>query len=229
MKTENEGNLMHGIKAVVFDFDGTLAVLNIDFGLMREQVFRLMKQFDIREERIVEKYVLEIIDEAYLILRERNPFQAEAFHQKAHQILFEIEFEAAKAGKLYPGVKRALRKLRENRIKVGIVTRNCEGAVRRVFPDINEHCDIFVSRDSVKKVKPHPAHLNAVTERLKVQGEEVIMVGDHVIDIQAGQRAGTKTIGVLTGRIKKEEFERAGADYILESAAEICSLLPSDL
>ena len=44
------------------------------------------------------------------------------------------------------------------------------------------------------------------------------MVGDHIIDIQAGKRVGMKTIGVLTGRTKKEEFEKAGADYILRDA-----------
>jgi phosphoglycolate phosphatase-like HAD superfamily hydrolase len=34
-----------------------------------------------------------------------------------------------------------------------------------------------------------------------------------------------KTIGVLTGRINKEEFEKAGADYILREASEVLGLL----
>jgi phosphoglycolate phosphatase-like HAD superfamily hydrolase len=51
------------------------------------------------------------------------------------------------------------------------------------------------------------------------------MVGDHTIDIQAGKRAGMMTIGVLTGRTKKEEFEKAGADDILKEASEIWRLL----
>jgi phosphoglycolate phosphatase-like HAD superfamily hydrolase len=50
-------------------------------------------------------------------------------------------------------------------------------------------------------------------------------VGDHFIDIQAGKRVGMKTIGVLTGRTKKEEFEKAGADYVLKDVTEICGLL----
>jgi phosphoglycolate phosphatase-like HAD superfamily hydrolase len=36
-----------------------------------------------------------------------------------------------------------------------------------------------------------------------------------------------KTVGVLTGRTKREEFEKAGADYILRDASEVCSLLAS--
>ena len=119
----------------------------------------------------------------------------------------------------------ALKSLREKGLKVGIVTRNCEEAVRKVFPHIKEYCDIFVSRDSIKKVKPHPEHLTWVMKALRVSGEEVVMVGDHPIDIQAGKRVGMRTVGVLTGRTKREEFEKAGADYILRDASEVCSLL----
>jgi phosphoglycolate phosphatase len=110
-------------------------------------------------------------------------------------------------------------------IKVGIITRNCEDAVRKVFPNIDDFCDVFVSRNSVKKVKPHPDHLTCVMESLKISGQEAVMVGDHIIDIQAGKRVGMKTIGVLTGRIKKEEFEKSGADSVLREASEICDLL----
>jgi len=52
-----------------------------------------------------------------------------------------------------------------------------------------------------------------------------VIVGDHPIDIQAGKSAGMKTVGVLTGRTKREEFERAGADYILLDATEINKVL----
>jgi len=213
------------VKAVIFDFDGTLAILNIDFSLMREQIFDLIKHYSVREEAIQEKYLLEIIDEVYQILWNKNPSGAEDFYQKAHQILHEIEMEAAERGSLILDAERTLKDLRGKGIKIGIVTRNCEKAVRKVFPDINNFCDVFVSRNSVKKVKPHPDHLTYVMESLKTSGRESVMVGDHTIDIQAGKRMGMKTIGVLTGRTKKEEFEKAGADYILRDAAEVCELL----
>ena len=37
--------------------------------------------------------------------------------------------------------------------------------------------------------------------------------------------AGMVTIGVLTGRIEKKEFEEIGADYVLKEATEICNIL----
>jgi phosphoglycolate phosphatase len=215
----------HLMKAMVFDFDGTLAVLTIDFGLMRRRVLEWMKTFGIGEERIHEKYLLEIIEEVrHLIVEEKRAKEAEKFFDGARQILKEVELEAAAGGKLIPGSKEVLCSLREKGVKVGIVTRNCEDAVRRVFPDIDAYSDVFVSRDDVRKVKPHPDHLISVMKALQVTGAEAVMVGDHVLDILAGKKVGMRTVGVLTGYIKREEFEKAGADYILRSVSEICRL-----
>jgi phosphoglycolate phosphatase len=224
-----KSELFRGIRAVVFDFDGTLAVLNIDFSEMREQVFELMKKYGVNEEKIEERYLLEIIDEVVQILSQKNTPAAVTFYQEAHQILHEVELKAAEEGKLLPGAKQTLKSLRGKGFQVGIVTRNCEEAVRKVFQDIEKYCDVFVSRDSIKKVKPHPEQLTSVLKALHVTGEETVMVGDHTIDIQAGKRVGMKTIGVLTGRVKKEEFEKAGADYILGDASEVSRLIDTSL
>jgi phosphoglycolate phosphatase len=218
-------NWFRDIRAVVFDFDGTLAVLNIDFSEMREQVFELMRKYGVNEEKIEERYLLEIIDEVVQILSQKNTSTAETFYQEAHQILHEVELRAAEEGKLLPGVKAALKSLRDKGLKVGIVTRNCEEAVRKVVPDIEAFCDVFVPRDLIKRVKPHPEQLTSVLKALHVTGGETVMVGDHTIDIQAGKRVGMRTIGVLTGRVKKEEFEKAGADYVLKDASEVCRLI----
>ena len=225
MGAHHKKDELQGVRAVVFDFDGTLAVLNIDFSFMRERVFDLMRHYGVEGDLIEERYVLEIIDEVTQRLWEKDPSKAATFYQEAHGILHEIEMEAAGKGKLLPGIEGALTFLRGKGVRVGIVTRNCEEAVRKVFPEIDHYCDVFISRDFVKKVKPHPDHLTAVMEAFGVRGGDAVMVGDHLIDIQAGKKVKMKTIGVLTGRITREEFEKAGADYVLRDASEICGLL----
>ncbi len=219
---------LHAIKAVIFDFDGTLAALNIDFSSMRERVFDLIKRSGIKEESVQERYLLEIIDEVYEMLWEKNPSGAETFYRESHDILHEVEMKAAGKGRLIPGAARTLKGLREKGLKVGIITRNCAEAIRKVFPDIDDFCDVFISRNSVKKVKPHPDHLTYVMKSLEVSGEEAIMVGDHMIDIQAGKRVGMKTIGVLTGRMKEEEFGKAGADWVLRDVSKVCEIFEED-
>ena len=225
MRVLKEEHPLRDLKATIFDFDGTLAILNIDFSSMRERIFDLMKHYGIREEMIREHYALEVIDEVYQTLYKKNSYSAEAFYQEAHQILHQVEMRAAEKGNLIQGTKSTLESLRAKSIKVGIITRNCEDAVRKVFPDINHFCDVFVPRNSIRKVKPHPDHLTHVLNSLKISGEDAVMIGDHIIDIQAGKKVGMKTIGVLTGRTKREEFEMAGADYILREASEVCTLL----
>jgi phosphoglycolate phosphatase len=224
-KAQQGEGLLNKIKAVIFDFDGTLAVLNINFSFMKEQVFDVMKRFGVTEESISETYLLEIINEVSQRLLEKKPAEAERFYEEAHRILHTIELMAAEEGRLLPGATATLERLRSRGMKIGIVTRNCEDAVRKVFPGIDHFCDVFVSRNSTKKVKPHPDHLTSVMKALNVSGEEAVMVGDHTIDIQAGKRVGMMTIGVLTGRIERGEFERAGADYVLREASEVCRLI----
>jgi phosphoglycolate phosphatase len=217
-------NRLRAVTAVIFDFDGTLAVLNIDFSDMREQVFRLMPGFGIEEESVTERYLLEAIDQGWAILEKKNPLLAAEFYERAHQVLHEVEMKAAEGGGLLPGTEETLARLRSSGLKVGIVTRNCEAAVRKVFPAIDCFCDAFIPRNSVKRVKPHPDHLNAVMSALGVSGEEAVMVGDHPIDILSGKRAGMKTVGVLTGRTSREEFEKAGADMVLNEVGEMRGL-----
>ena len=108
---------------------------------------------------------------------------------------------------------------------MGIITRNCEDAVRKVFPNIDEllrhlHLERF---DRKSQTPSRSSYL--CDESIECFWKRGGNVGDHTIDIQAGKRVGMKTIGVLTGRTKREEFEKAGADYILNEATEIYRLL----
>jgi phosphoglycolate phosphatase len=213
------------IKAVILDFDGTLAVLNIDFAPIREEILNLIEGYGVARESLREKYLLETIDECYSILLKRKRHTAERFREKAHQILVERELAAASTSRLLPGVESMLRKLKEAGLKVGIVTRNCDRAVRRIVPHIESLCDIFLSRDSVKRVKPDPYHLAAIFDKMKVSGRHGMMVGDHPMDILAGKRVGMRTVGVLTGRATRDELLETGADHVLESASQVISLI----
>jgi beta-phosphoglucomutase-like phosphatase (HAD superfamily) len=60
------------LKAVILDFDGTLAVLNIDFSTIKEEILNLIERYGVTRESLREKYLLEIIDEAYSMLLKRN-------------------------------------------------------------------------------------------------------------------------------------------------------------
>lgn len=213
------------IKAVILDFDGTLAVLNMDFSEVKEEILNLVEKDGVYRESLREQYLLEIIGEAYSLLLKRGRPLAEQFREKAQKMLREKELEAASKSRLLPGVESMLRKLRMAEVKVGIITRNCDRAVRRICPHIESLCDAFLSRDSVERVKPDPHHLATLLDILGVSTQHAIMVGDHPMDILAGKRVGMRTVGVLTGRTTGDELLEMGADHVLDSASQVTTLI----
>lgn len=73
--------------------------------------------------------------------------------------------------------------------------------------------------------KPYPDPIEWVAGKMGVQPFSCLMVGDTVMDILTGKRAGAQTVGVLCGFGEKNELERAGADLILENTIELINLL----
>lgn len=213
------------IHTVIFDFDGTLAKLNIDFQIMRNAVMELIMAHEITEDNLHTRFVLERIDEAFEILNGRSKQTAENFLNKANFIIETMETDAAARGALFDFTKPLLQTLRISNISCGIITRNCAKAVTTVFPDISSFCPVLICRDDVNNVKPHPEHISLALSKLGCLAEHTLMIGDHPIDIETGRNAGTKTCGVLTGRCSKNVFLEAGADIILARAANILDII----
>ncbi len=64
---------------------------------------------------------------------------------------------------------------------------------------------------------------------MDVPATSCLMVGDTVVDIITGKKAGAQTVGVLCGFGEKKELERAGADLILDSTADLMDYLLAQL
>lgn len=73
--------------------------------------------------------------------------------------------------------------------------------------------------------KPFPDPIHWATRQMGVAAENCLMVGDTTVDIRAGKAAGAQTVGVLCGFGSRRELERAGADIILETTADLGPLL----
>jgi phosphoglycolate phosphatase-like HAD superfamily hydrolase len=52
-----------------------------------------------------------------------------------------------------------------------------------------------------------------------------LMVGDTMVDILAGKKAGAQTVGVLCGFGDNRELKRAGADLILDNTSDLVGYL----
>jgi len=216
------------IEAVVFDFDGTLAKLNIDFPFMRRAVLDLTASYSVSLDGLSNLFVLEMIEAGRDLISGNSPGSEADYVEKANRLIKDIEIKAAKNGELVDGIRQMLDDLTARNIKAGVVTRNCREAVRKIFPDIDSFCGAVVTREFTGNVKPHPAHLRIALGTLGTAPEYSVMVGDHAMDISMGKKVGTHTIGVLTGYSEADVLREAGADFIIESASEIIDCLPID-
>ncbi len=72
-----------------------------------------------------------------------------------------------------------------------------------------------------RRAKPHPAPIRWAAAQMEVSLQACVMVGDTTVDIRAGVSAGAQTVGVLCGFGQRHELERAGANLILESTAQL--------
>ncbi len=193
-------------EAILFDYDGTLALLNLDFAAMRRHLHAFTVAQGISPQELHGLDILEMLEWATGWLRQHSPSQADRYARDAEQLIQDMEVAAARSSGLLPGVPELLTTLRQEQIAVGIVTRNCDAAVRVTFPHIDTYCQAFMPRNRVTQVKPHPAHLQAALDCLGTTPERAIMVGDGAMDIQAGKALGMFAIGVLSGNSSRAQL-----------------------
>lgn len=219
---------MKKIEAIVFDFDGTLAELTIDFDEMKKRLKALGSAFldPLPEKNDIP--ALEWVDFMADCLAEDNPDLGKEFHTRCRFLIISMEVEAARNGKLFPFTCEILSSLRNSGIKTGIITRNTASAVRELVPEIETLSGCFLSREDVQNVKPHPEHLFKALDVIGVDPANTLMVGDHPMDIETGKRAGSMTAGVATGRMSVEELKKADPDFVAADCAELMQLLEKE-
>ncbi|ASK62741.1 pyrophosphatase PpaX [Virgibacillus phasianinus] len=126
----------------------------------------------------------------------------------------------------YPYVVETLRQLKENDVRLGIVTTKMhEGATRGLkLVGLEELFDTVITLDDVTHAKPHPEPIIKAMNELGSDASSTLMVGDNTHDIEAGQNAGVKTAGVAWSIKGKETLQSLNPTYILEDMRDLFSI-----
>lgn len=207
------------IQAVLFDFDGTLARLKIDFSLMRERVLEALNGLGVPSAQLTSHYVLELIDEGAALLG--SPQLEKQLRAETKRVMEEVEMEATGEATLFPWVEETALELTKDGIKVGIITRNCRRAVTKVLGPTLSVFQVLVTRDDISTVKPNPQHpLQALSQLPGSPAPETsVLVGDHPMDVECAKRTGMHAVGVMTGAGTLESLSKEGPDFILADAS----------
>ena len=120
----------------------------------------------------------------------------------------------------YPGVPEMLKRLRQRGCKVAIVSNKPHGAAcelaERFFPGV----PTFGERPETPR-KPAPDMVFHALAALGAGKENAVYVGDSEVDVQTARNAGLPVIGVAWGFRGREALAAAGAETIMDTAAEL--------
>jgi HAD superfamily hydrolase (TIGR01549 family) len=191
------------IHAVLFDFDGTLTrPESLDLKVIKRRI-------GCPED----SYLLEYID----------TLSSADERQKALEAVDRFELAAAAGARPNDGAEELVCYLHTVGVRVGIVTRNSHQSVTRALRNFKRidvaDFDIIVSRDEPVDPKPSGDGIQLAARRLNVAVDEVLMVGDYSIDIEAGNRAGAITVLLDNHRPRAEED--VPSDFTVEHLADI--------
>lgn len=212
-------------KAIIFDFDYTLGdstngiALSVNYAL--EQLGYAHKNVD-----DIKKTIGLSLKETYFVLTVNdNPAEAEQFAKLFKEKADEVMVENTE---LYEGVIELLQQLRAKGYKTAIVTTKFHYRIEQILSkfEANDLVDLIVGAEDVKVEKPNPEGLLWAIEHLKLEKEEVLYVGDSLVDARTAENAGVDFVAVLTGTTTVEEFEKHSHVFIGENISDIynCTL-----
>jgi HAD superfamily hydrolase (TIGR01509 family) len=89
--------------------------------------------------------------------------------------------------------------------------------------DARDLADAWTSSADVEATKPQPDLVESAMD--KSPNDHGVMLGDSTWDCIAAERAGLKTIGVLTGGFAAEELREAGAACVFDDLSQLLDRL----
>ena len=206
------------IKAVIFDFDGT--VCDTGRGIKRSARYALLSMgFDCPPAEALDYFIGPPLVDSFK--------KHGATDAQARQLVEKYREDYAQGGVLesvpYDGIKAVLEALRQAGLRLAIASSKPTKFVNRLL----EYFDFTSLFDVVNGValnadtEPKPQIVARTLHALNVSAEEAMMVGDRSYDMDGAHANGMTAVGVLWGYGTAEELKESGADFIAEKPADL--------
>jgi hydrogenase expression/formation protein HypE len=211
MSSHSANAKSYRIKAVLFDFDGTLTRPGaLDFPAIKAEL-------GCPPDTPVLEFIRSLSDDR---------------EQRAALLrLNDFEMAAAADSRPNPGAEALIGWLKRRAVLTGIVTRNSRASVQRALTNFDtvrfEDFDLVISRDDAVAPKPSGDGIALAARRLGIAPEQVLMVGDFVFDAAAGRAAGALT--ALLDPRHDPALENADCDFRIRHLDELTAIVRDGL
>jgi len=208
------------IKLIMFDLDGTLVDTAQD---ITNALNFAIEPYDIKILTV--ENTIKLIGEGISRLVEKV-LPVEKMHLKSNvmkRFLEHYSEHLTNNSKEYPYIKETLENL--TGFKKAVISNKREDLSKKLLEELglSEYFDLIIGSDTAGERKPSPVPVLYVVAKLGLSPEESVIVGDSNYDMEAGKRAGVRTIAVTYGYRPRENL--IGADYIIDDIRELIPLV----
>ena len=211
--------MVRNIKAVIFDFDGTLAPTNkyhiISFIEAAKQQGIGLTENDFKG-----------------LFGQPTPEILDAFEKKYHCIINRKKLIQTRV-KIYkrlikennvhlrPDAIATIIQLHKKGLKLGIATGSTAALMNIILGDYAKYFDAIVTADTPTEPKPHPDILLTAAKKLQVSPAHCIFIGDSAKDVETAKNAHMFVIGYSNAYFTSKEIIRTRPDAFIKNLTEI--------
>lgn len=216
---------MAGIRAVLYDFDGTLAdstelIMRCYRHTMRTHLG------DVPPDDVwLSGFGMTLESQINRFARDADEAQAMLDTYRSHQNGLHDDLLRP-----FPDAADTVAELERRGYGLAIVTSKHRRAAMKGMElcGLVAHFDVIITPEDVAEPKPHPEPVLLALQKLGVAPHEALFVGDSPHDIASGRAAGTRTAAALWGPFPRQALEDARPDAFLHAQRDVLALLNGD-
>ncbi|OHE57989.1 MAG: hypothetical protein A2Z47_15220 [Thermodesulfovibrio sp. RBG_19FT_COMBO_42_12] len=208
------------IKLIIFDLDGTLVDTSID---ITNALNYALKPYGLKDLTVNDS--VKMVGEGITRLIEKllGDKKIQARDDVIKKFLDYYSEHLIDYSSVYPHVKETIEKL--DGYKKAVISNKREYLSTELLGklDLLKYFNLVIGSDTTSEKKPSAIPVIHAVTKLGVGPQESIMVGDSNYDIEAGKKAGVKTVAVTYGYRERQYL--MDADYMIDSIEELFELL----
>ncbi len=211
---------------IAFDYDYTLGDSTKGILICANEALSRLGWPPFSAEQIQKTIGMSLKETYRALTGDPSPEHAQAYHlyfrEKAQEVM-------APNASFYPGAAELLKQLVEEGYLLGIVTSKQRLQIEKILQlhHLRPYFETVLGGDDVSAEKPDPEGLLRVQSEWKLQPQQLLYIGDSLVDAKTAQRAALPFVAVTTGVTPQEAFSPFPCFAILNSLQELLPFLES--